>query len=300
MPSWKSNLRIALRKNYPIYLATTKLMSMLGIPQRRYQAYQPDTEWQGRIDDVLACPDNSFFEHVQDAGQLQGPIQIMHNGIKIFAGSYYGLGGVTKMLELNKGVHEPQEEKAFDIVVQSLKKERPTMVEMGSFWSFYSMTLLQTHPKGRCFMIEPEYESMWCGINNFKLNGMKGDFTHAFIDEQSGTLDGTKVTNLDDFVKEKSIDYIDILHSDIQGFELKMLQGAQQTFKDKKVSYVFISTHSNELHYGCVDFLKAQGFSILASADMEETFSFDGLIVAKAPHVAGGIDKIEIALKVTK
>jgi hypothetical protein len=85
-----------------------------------------------------------------------------------------------------------------------------------------------------------------------------------------------------------------MLHSDIQGYEFEMLLGAEKTFREKKIGYVFISTHSNEVHYQCLDFLKRYDFVVLASADLDQTYSEDGLIAARASYFPG-IDPIAIS-----
>jgi hypothetical protein len=59
-----------------------------------------------------------------------------------------------------------------------------------------------------------------------------------------------------------------------------MLHGARESFARQAVDYLFISTHHNFLHYRCIDELEAAGFVILAEADLIETYSTDGLIVA--------------------
>ena len=87
-----------------------------------------------------------------------------------------------------------------------------------------------------------------------------------------------------------------MLHSDIQGFEYDMLLGATKTITHKKIGYIFISTHGNKVHNDCLDFLKLNDFKILCSADDQETYSVDGLIVAKSNYYKG-IDNIPISLK---
>jgi hypothetical protein len=74
---------------------------------------------------------------------------------------------------------------------------------------------------------------------------------------------------------------IDILHSDIQGFELQMLQDITKLLFQNRIKYLFISTHSNDLHYKCIKLLKECNYRIIASADFEtDTFCYDGIIVA--------------------
>ena len=93
------------------------------------------------------------------------------------------------------------------------------------------------------------------------LNKMKGDFTQGAV--------GEKGMRVDDFLKEKKIDFVDLLHVDIQGAELEMLFGAEKSIKEGKIGYAFISTHSQSLHEDCLKFLKNHDFDIIASADFE-------------------------------
>lgn len=65
-------------------------------------------------------------------------------------------------------------------------------------------------------------------------------------------------------MEKHNINFINILHSDIQGAEYEMLLGAEKTFKDKKIGYIFISTHSNDVHNKCLEFLKNKEFKIIA------------------------------------
>src|SRR5262245_43352844 len=75
--------------------------------------------WAQRHLDVLGCPDNDHIPRVADAGAVRDGTQVMHNGIRVHVGSYYG-SEVTRMLERNRGVHEPQEERVFGEVLRHL------------------------------------------------------------------------------------------------------------------------------------------------------------------------------------
>jgi len=47
------------------------------------------------------------------------------------------------------------------------------------------------------------------------------------------------------------------------------------------VRYLFLGTHNDYVHYECIDFLRAHGYRIIGSADVNtQTFMWDGLIVA--------------------
>jgi hypothetical protein len=251
-------------------------------------------DWKSRIHDVIVCPDNLKIARVKEAGLIDGDIQVMHNGLKIALGSYYGTE-ITKMLQKNKGVHEPQEEFVFSKVLEQLKEE-PVMVELGSYWAFYSMWLLQKRPKAKVYLYEPDEHNLSYGKKNFELNGFAGDFNHAFISHEINTVTCPPTLNLPYIFRDKGLEFIDILHSDIQGYELNLLDGARNFLKEEKIGYLFLSTHDNKKHGSCINLLKEYNYEILCEADLDNTFSYDGLIVAKSLTYQG-IAPLEISRK---
>ena len=64
-------------------------------------------------------------------------MQIMHNGIRVLAGGYYG-AWMQDLITRCKGVHEPQEEVVFAEIMKHLSDDA-TMIELGGFWSYYSI-----------------------------------------------------------------------------------------------------------------------------------------------------------------
>jgi hypothetical protein len=251
--------------------------------------------WQSRINNVLSSSDNDFIPKVQNAGNISKGKQILHNGLKVHLGSYYG-PEYAKMLLLTKGVHEPQEERVFGAVLETIP-ERAVMVELGSFWSFYSMWFNKEVKHAVNYMVEPDAFNLGQGKRNFDLNKMQGSFVRAFVGKEMKEDYSGRTISVDGLIDFYKIKYIHILHSDIQGFEYEMLLGAEKTFLNNKVGYVFISTHSNELHYKCIEKLKAYSFKILNSVDMDETFSEDGLIVATSIAGDPHFSMIEVSKK---
>ncbi len=279
-----------------VYFHKLKLWYFLpfGFYDHKYLSCQLEDGWNERIQDVVNCPDNLYIERHPDAGKVYKGKQVMHNGILSTLGGYYG-EGIVQMLVKNKGVHEPQEEYAFEKVLSTMPAGA-SMLELGAYWSFYSIWFNKKVTGAKNFLVEPNLFNMLYGINNFKLNDVKGKFTQAYIGKAASVFEGIPVICIDDYVAENNISFINILHSDIQGYEYDMLQGAAKTITDRKIGYAFISTHGNKAHYQCLDFLLANDFVILCSADEQDTYSLDGLIVARANHYAG-IEKIEISLK---
>jgi len=253
-----------------------------------------DDYWKARIKDVVECPDNKLISRHPEAGMVKNGKQVMHNGIVTTLGGYYGQP-IVQMLQQNKGVHEPQEEYAFDLVLKEIPSGG-TMLELGAYWSFYSIWFNKKIKNANNFLVEPDKINLFFGINNFKLNKVKGKFTNAFVGRCSGFQNAIPVICVDDYVAENKIGFIDILHSDIQGFEYDMLLGASQTIKKHKIGYVFISTHGDKVHFECLNFLKSNDFTIICDAGEQDTYSVDGLIVARSNHYKG-ISKIEISLK---
>ncbi|MES2773467.1 MAG: FkbM family methyltransferase [Bacteroidota bacterium] len=249
-----------------------------------------------RISEVVACPDNKFIHRVEGAGLVKKGKQLMHNGLLINLGSYYG-PEVAQQLFANKGVHEPQEEYVFQEVLKTMAPGA-TMIELGAFWSFYSMWFQKEVPGARNYMVEPDEFNLGCGVRNFALNKMKGSFTKAFVGSANTTDDkGTVTIGVDDFCADKSIHFIDMLHCDIQGFEYEMLTGAKKMMQQDKIGYFFISTHSNEVHYKCLNLLTSNQYAIVASSDLDQTYAEDGLIVAKSKNYKGP-EAVHISLKV--
>jgi len=251
--------------------------------------------WSYRTRQVMASPDNSYIPRVPEAGKIINGYQIMHNGLKVLSGSYYGKGPCG-LFKKNRGVHEPQEERIFQEVLKQVSPGA-VMIELGAFWAFYSMWFCQVVPKARAFLVEPLTENLRFGQKNFEANGMQGHFTQALVGKSSGTApDGTKIICVDDFVAEHRLDEIAILHSDIQGFELDMLHGAERTIRAGKVSYYFISTHNEDLHQACEKWLRERALVILDSIPPSESFSVDGILTARASH-APAIPPISISRK---
>ena len=288
--SLKESISLLLKSNYFLFKAVRVPLAIIGYFKKRISSPIED-EWVSRINTVILSPDNQHIKRVTGAGEIKGDTQIMHNGIKIHAGSYYGDGN-TVLLHKNEGVHEPQEEKVFEEII-SLLPPRPVMLELGAFWGFYSMSFQQKAENGINYLIEPDPHALLSGKNNFRLNKLKGNFFNYYVSDE--LIEGKVPTvTIDWFLRSNNIPRLNILHSDIQGFELKMLTGSSQYLQEGKIDYIFISTHSNELHSDCKRYLVKFGYQILCDADLDETFSWDGLIVAKHKNVAGP-DKLVIS-----
>ncbi|QOZ69785.1 FkbM family methyltransferase [Bradyrhizobium arachidis] len=241
----------------------------------------------GRFREIVSDPLNLLIERVPMAGLIDGDQVYLHNGLKvpgIGPGAYYG--PFSSVLIINRGVHEPLEEYVFQELLKRLG-EAPAMIELGAYWSHYSMWLKRTRPKAEVILVEPDPACLKTGQDNFARNGLKGEFIKAFV--------GTGKFEVDAFFRDRKIKRLDILHADIQAFEVEMLQGAESVLSKRRVDYLFVATHSQALHYDVVDRLKAHGYRVEISSDFEEqSTSFDGFVFASSPEVDALFGEIEV------
>lgn len=234
---------------------------------------------------VRQSPDFHLIPKHPDTGRLRGRRLVMHNGLRVLPTAYHGYQFLFRS-RLCETVDEPQEERLFLDVLRQLSPNS-VMLELGSFWAFYSLWFHAVVPGAVNYMIEPELRNLSYGRTNFEINGFRdrADFTHAFIDKHSGMMDGVSVVCIDDFCAAKGIEHLAILHSDIQGFEHAMLLGAKRMLGDHRVDYVFISTHSNDLHRQCIETLNHYGYRIVSDANLDEAYQADGVILACRPEL---------------
>ena len=232
--------------------------------------------YHDRFKHIVSDPNNFFIKRDETAGTVDSNIITLNNNIKVFDRCY--CEDFTEILKINYGVHEPAEERAFDCVLDALKnnnKNNYTMIELGSSWAFYSIWFKIILSNSQSFCIEPSLHHLYAGVKNFQLNNVHGDFTQGFVGNEPDGL------NLINFIKSKNIETIDILHSDIQGSEFLMLKQIKNYLLQKKINYIFVSTHSNQLHYDCIDFLINNNYRIVCHCDFDhQTYQFDGFILA--------------------
>lgn len=251
---------------------------------------------------TLACRDTDIIPKAPDAGKTKTingvPVQVMHNGLYVKKGGYQGSWQAQTIEEL-KGNHEPQEEKVF---YEVMKRVEPggAMIELGSWWSYYSMWYLRSMGKGTAICCEPDPENIALGKENAALNGFRVGKEIVFYNAASGPEDGelkgfvteagaeidVPVRSVDSVVEERKLDRLDILHLDIQGYEMEALKGALTTIKKGKLRFLFVSTHhyiiSGDplLHFRCLEFIRQNGGHIISRHTILESCSGDGLIVA--------------------
>jgi len=254
---------------------------------------------------TVSCSDCDDIPKAQNAGKVVTKngqkVQIMHNGLTVLAGGYYG-ELIETIIKKLKGHHEPQEEKVFYELLKRIDGKNPTMIELGSFWAYYSLWFKSGGKNRKAICCEPDPKNIEVGKRNMALNGYTEGENLTFVQSAAGAVDGkiikfrqdsdqTKVVSVpirtvDSLVAEHKVAYLDILHVDAQGVELMALEGAINTIKQKKIRFMVISTHhyifsgDPQTHQKCEAFIRDNGGHIVSSHGILESYSGDGLIVA--------------------
>ena len=233
-----------------------------------------------RFREIISDPINLFIKRVPDAGYVdKNNCIILHNGNRVpLTGDFTYYDNFSDILIFNRGVHEPLEEYCFQETLKKLKLNVPIMIELGSYWAHYSMWLIKEFPNSKCYMIEPDLKNLKSGKNNFKINNFNGEFINDSVQSSE------KGFQLDKFVSKKKLSSINILHADIQGYEIDMIEGAKFTFEKQIIDYVFISTHSQILHDEIIKKLNTFKYKIEISSGFDShTTAFDGFVLASSP-----------------
>jgi hypothetical protein len=228
---------------------------------------------------IVSSPEYDHIPKHPDAGLCKGGYLVMHNGVRVLPTCYIGWQNYA-MLRASKGVHEPEEERVFMNVLTTMKPGA-TMVELGAYWAFYSLWFQQAVPNARSVLVEPMLSNLNYGRKNFLINSRRGEFVHAFVGAEESSGECGRTVTVDSLIRDHGITAIDILHADIQGVERRMLMGGRTAFQAGIIKWVFISTHSEQLHNDCRDELSRHGYVMVAEAQASEIDGPDGVLVMR-------------------
>lgn len=274
----------------------------------------PSRDIEERILIAARCPDSRFIPRVRNAGEVivdasGARAQIMHNGLRVVADGYNG-DWMTRLIALCGGVHEPQEERMFHAVMSRLPPGG-AMIEIGGYWAFYSMWFLSAAAGRRAVLLEPDPAHIAVGEANLALNGLSATFIQGYVGdrpglrrpfrtEKSGVID-LPCHDVASLMAAADLDRLSVLHCDAQGAEFAVLRQAEPLLRAGRVDWVFVSTHHHHIsgdpltHQRCLALLRSMGATIEAQHDVQESFSGDGLIVARFCPPPRGWKPVEIS-----
>jgi len=256
---------------------------------------------RGRIELTVSCRDADVLPRVEGAGAVfdgpHGPVQRMHNGVEVPHKGYFD-EWMAEIIERLEGHHEPQEELAFARVLERIDRPAPVIVELGCFWAYYSTWFLHDLPGGIAVAGEPDPEHLEVGRRTAEINGVDIRFEHAAagaVDgdilelpswNQPGVIHRVPVRSVPTIVAEHDLDAIDVLHLDIQGAELDVLESCRDLIGEGRIRFVVVSTHHHsisgdpETHRRVLDLVAELGGHVVCEHTVLESFSGDGLVVA--------------------
>ncbi len=255
-----------------------------------------------RLRTTVACTDADDIPKVGHAGESRdhdgGRVQLMHNGLLVEEGGYYG-PWMTEAIRALRGHHEPQEELVFHRVLERLAADggEPSMIEFGSFWTYYGLWFCHALPGGTVVAVEPDPAYLEVGRRNAALNGHTGRvrFVHAAIGAEPGEpmafeaeSDGRAHTvaqhDLASLMYDAELPRADLVLVDVQGAETILIERAREVFEAGRVRFLIVSTHHHSIsgdaltHQNALRRLLDAGAHVIAEHSVGESFSGDGLI----------------------
>lgn len=256
-----------------------------------------------RLATTVSCSDADDIPKVEYAGESRDHdgrrVQIMHNGLIVEEGGYYG-EWMTEAIHALRGHHEPQEELVFHRIVERLAEDggTPAMIEFGSFWTYYGLWFCHALPGSRVVALEPDPHYLEVGRRNAALNGYTdrvafvaaaiGDQPHqsvAFQAESDGQTYDVVQHDLASLMSVSGLaDRVDLVLADVQGAESVLIERARGDFESGRVRFLIVSTHHHSIsdnaltHQQALQKLTDAGGYVIAEHTVGESFSGDGLI----------------------
>jgi len=175
-------------------------------------------------------------------------------------------------------------------VLDNIKHKKAVMIEIGSFWAIWSLLFRKRFPNGKNILIELGKKRLDVGLENFKLNRFSSTSYHGgFCLNESNTLknevlDSEEIgpeLNFFDICREQDLDVIDLVHMDIQGSELLLLESIKPILEEQKILNLVVATHSDEIHKKILEFLLEHKY-IIKIKKKRGRLGNDGYIYARA------------------
>ncbi|TIP31255.1 MAG: hypothetical protein E5X92_00330, partial [Mesorhizobium sp.] len=200
-----------------------------------------------------SCNDCVSVPKVQDAGRIldtpNGPVQMMHNGVRVRAGGYHG-DWMAQIIRALRGHHEPQEELVFHHLLR-YARHNSLIVELGAFWCYYTLWYLHEIAGASAICIEPDPNNLQLGRDNASLNGLEhrisfhnacvggdGLESHELRCESDGQLRMVPCLDMAGVSRLTNDRTIEVLHLDVQGAELPFIRSMAPAVERRSLRFV--------------------------------------------------------------
>jgi FkbM family methyltransferase len=198
----------------------------------------------------------------------------------------------------NPNLHEPVEEGWLTRLLADAP-EACVFADVGAGIGYYSILARRLKPNARIFAVEPLPAHVEACAQNFALNDAHGvALREVAIAAQAGAVKfedyrfGSRIARpgdrnllqvdaitLDSFL-EMTGTPVSVMKMDIQGEELSVLKSATSALAARSIASIVVGTHSDDLHDGVLELLRACGGSILFE-DKHPEHQPDGIVVAR-------------------
>jgi FkbM family methyltransferase len=254
-------------------------------------------DWDAIAARIRATPEFARIPLHPKAGLIEDNRQYFFDGgVTTYP---WGEPGLHRLVELTRGAPEPQEILPYLEAFDTLPRDA-TVVELGAGWAFYTVVAGRRLPQSKLFAVEANPQLLEITRRNIALNGLADRTT--VLHAAAWNVDGETLNfreagygswvhhrgeyavpslSVDGFRATHGLNRIHVLHMDVQGAELKVLDGAARSLAEATIDHVFIGTHSDELHEQCRARLEACGFTIVVSHDLSQSASGDGVLVGR-------------------
>jgi FkbM family methyltransferase len=228
----------------------------------------------------------------------QRKIHLFDNGVKVYDEH---LIPIQRERYCKRNVHEAEEEDIFVEMIKSIPSNG-FFLNIGAAIGYYPILAMILAPSINIYAVEPLERHRKYFSDNIELNGF--NLTNFTIYEEGISADGEnskfldsgygssiisddkkfknaltiKTITLDNLIK-KIGGVINFLQMDVQGFEVNVLSGAQETLKQHNVKSFLIGTHTKDLHQECIFILKKHGYFIHVNR-FETIDQPDGILLA--------------------
>jgi Methyltransferase FkbM domain len=132
-----------------------------------------------------------------------------------------------------------------------------TGIDVGANDGLYTLYFLAKTPAQRVFAFEPASDCIEQMKRNLALNGYENDPRVDLITQPVGAVNGGQDVTLDSYLDR--IQFPCLVKVDIDGGEIRLLEGAQRLLASKGVRWI-IEVHSPALQEQCLDILRRANY----------------------------------------